>query len=97
VAIMAYELQCAVRAAQTGERPEQRPQLAEVHELTAMYSHIEQVLRRIGFLRDEDADYRLRNIRAFLGRLGLRAKEARLIRGVCRQFLHYDETGKRPE
>lgn len=91
VAIMAYELQCAVRAAQTNERPEKRPRLAEVHELTAMYSHIEQVLRRIGFLRDEDADYRLRNIRAFLGRLGLRAKEARLIRGFCRQFLRYHE------
>lgn len=94
VAIIAYELQCAVRAAQAapaGARPKSSPKLAEVHELTAMYGHIEQVLRRIGFLRDGEADYWLRNIHAFLGRCGLRAKEARLIRGFCRQFLLYDE------
>lgn len=93
VAIIAYELQCAVRAAApaapAGVWPP-GPKLAEVHELTAMYGHIEQVLRRIGFLRDNEADYWLHHIRAFLGRLGPRAKEARLIRGFCRQFLHYD-------
>jgi len=37
----------------------------------------------------------MRNTRHFLGRVGLRAKEAKIIRGFCRQFLWYDGEQKK--
>jgi tRNA/rRNA methyltransferase len=55
-----------------------------------MYVHVEELLNTIGFLRTEDTTYWMRNIRQFLGRIGLRGKEARIIRGFCRQFLWHD-------
>ena len=65
------------------------PKQAESHEMEAMYGHVEEMLKTIGFLRQEDHDYWMRTIRQFLGRVGLRSKEARIIRGFCRQFLWY--------
>ena len=67
------------------------PAVATVQELGAMYDHVEQVLQRIGFLRPEDSRYWMKNIRSLLGRVNLRAKEARVIRGFCRQFLWHDD------
>ncbi|HET97705.1 MAG TPA: tRNA methyltransferase [Desulfurivibrio alkaliphilus] len=90
VAVLAYELHTAVYEHAAGERAEFHPNLATVQEMGAMYAHIEQMLQKIGFLRDEDSAYWMKNIRSFLGRVGLRAKEARVIRGFCRQFLWYD-------
>lgn len=66
------------------------PRLAESEELEGMYEHVEMLLDRIGFLKTEDTTYWVRNVRRFLGRIGLRSKEARIIRGVCHQFLWYD-------
>ena len=56
-----------------------------------MYEHVEKMLTGIDFLRTNDSTYWIRNIRHFLGRVGLRAKEARIIHGFCRQFLWYNE------
>jgi tRNA/rRNA methyltransferase len=56
-----------------------------------MYEHVDEMLNRIGFLNTNDSTYWMRNIRHFLGRTGLRAKEAKIIRGFCRQFLWYDK------
>jgi len=58
---------------------------------------VEKLLNRIGFLRTNDSSYWIRNIRNFLGRVGLLAKEARIIRGFCRQFLWYDDQIKKHE
>jgi tRNA/rRNA methyltransferase len=72
-----------------------RPKLADSYELEGMYEHVEEMLNRIGFLNTNDSTYWMRNIRHFLGRVSLRAKEARIIRGFCRQFLWYDEQLKK--
>lgn len=96
VAILAYELQMAVREAVAGDKVEFQPALATVHELAAMYGHIEQLLQRVGFLRAEDSAYWMKNVRSFLGRVGLRAKETKVIRGFCRQFLWYEEQRPNP-
>lgn len=89
VAILCYELYWGVIYG--GKIKESAPRLATSHELEGMYGHVEKLLNHIGFLRTEDSSYWIRNIRRFLGRVGLRGKEARMIRGFCRQFLWYEE------
>jgi tRNA/rRNA methyltransferase len=89
VAILCYELYWGV--AYSGNIHHTSPKLATTHELEGMYEHVEKLLNRIGFLRTDDSSYWIRNIRKFLGRVGLRAKEARIIRGFCRQFLWYEK------
>jgi len=88
VAILCYELYWGVMY--SGKVMQSSPKLASTYELEGMYEHVEKLLNRIGFLRTNDSSYWIRNIRHFLGRVGLRAKEARIIRGFCRQFLWYD-------
>ena len=93
VAILCYELYWGVMY--FGKDLHSAPKLATSHELEGMYEHVEKMLNRIGFLRTDDSSYWIRNIRHFLGRVGLRAKEARIIRGFCRQFLWYEEQLKK--
>ena len=93
VAILSHELfYGALLAGRKIEQP--RPKLADTRELEGMYAHVEGILSRIGFLKTEDTTYWVRNIRQFLGRVGLRSKEARIIRGICRQFLWYEGNQK---
>ena len=89
VAILCYELYWSILY--TGKIRQSSPKLANSYELEGMYEHVEEMLNRIGFLRTNDPSYWIRNIRHFLGRIGLRAKEARIIRGFCRSFLWYNE------
>jgi tRNA/rRNA methyltransferase len=95
VAILCYELFWGVmysdRIVQASSK------LASSHELEGMYEHVEVLLERIGFLNTNDSTYWMRNIRHFLGRIELRAKEARIIHGFCRQFLWYQEQQDRKE
>jgi len=95
VAILCYEMYWGVMFA--GKVPQSSPKLATIYELEGMYDHVEELLNRIGFLRTNDSSYWIRNIRHFLGRVGLRAKEARIIRGFCRQFLWYEDRLKKHE
>jgi len=89
VAILCYELYWGVMY--SGKIMQSTPKLASSHELEGMYVHVEKLLNQIGFLRTDDSRYWLRNIRDFLARVELRAKEARMIRGFCRQFLWYND------
>jgi tRNA/rRNA methyltransferase len=93
VAILCYELYWGV--IYSGRVNRTVPRLATSHELEGMFEHVEKLLNNIGFLRTEDSSYWIRNIRRFLGRIGLRAKEARIIRGFCRQFLWYEDQLKK--
>jgi tRNA/rRNA methyltransferase len=93
VAILSYELYWGIMY--SGKVIQSSPALASSHELEGMYGHVEKLLSQIGFLRTEDSSYWIRNIRNFLGRVELRAKEARIIRGFCRQFLWYDTERKK--
>jgi tRNA/rRNA methyltransferase len=96
VAIHCYELYSVLLQAVSQDR---RPasKLATSRELEGMYGHLEEMLTTIDFLKSNDYEYWLRNIRLFLGRVGLRSKEVRLIRGFCRQFSWYNGKIKRGE
>ena len=88
VAVFCYDLHYAIEySRRQGDR--HVPRLATSHELQGMYNHVEEVLRRISFLKSADDTYWLRSIRDFFNRIELRAKEVRVIRGFCRQFLWY--------
>jgi len=93
VAILCYELYWTMMYSE--KTTTFTPKLASNFELEGMYEHVEEMLNRIGFLNTNDSTYWMRNIRHFLGRVGLRAKEARIIRGFCHQFLWYDEQLKK--
>jgi tRNA/rRNA methyltransferase len=93
VAILCYEIYWGIMY--SGKILLSSPKLASSHELEGMYVHVEKLLNQIGFLRTDDSRYWIRNIRDFLGRVGLRAKEARIIRGFCRQFLWYNDQLKK--
>ena len=96
VAILCHELHYGLHEALSKGAPLFAPKLAESNELEAMYGHVEEVLRQIGFLKGTDYDYWMKSIRQFLGRIGLKSKEARTIRGFCHQFLWYvNQEGKK--
>lgn len=88
VAILCYETYVGLSG--VDQKAPGLPRLADSREMNGMYEHIELLLQRIGFLKTRDYEYWMRNIRKFLGRKELRAKEARLVRGFCRQFIWYD-------
>ena len=93
VAILCYELYWGIMY--SGKINQSGPKLANSYELEGMYEQVENLLDRIGFLNTNDPTYWMRNIRHFLGRVGLRPKEARIIRGFCRQFLWHEENHKK--
>jgi len=93
VAILCYELYWSIMYSE--KIKSSSPKLVSSYELEGMYEHVETLLDRIGFLNTNDPAYWMRNIRRFLGRVSLRSKEARIIRGFCRQFLWYDEQHKK--
>ncbi|MFO7932274.1 MAG: RNA methyltransferase [Desulfosalsimonas sp.] len=65
------------------------PRLATRRELDIMYSQLKDTLLRIGFIKADNPDYRLDGFRRFFSRFPMRAGEASLIRGVCRQIHWY--------
>lgn len=67
------------------------PRLANRFELEGMYAHLRDVLMKIGFIDPQNPEHWMLNIRRFLSRLPLRAKEVRIIRGICRQIDWYTE------
>jgi len=74
----------------TSERPaEVMPRLANSFELEGMYDHLKDVLFKIGFINPQNPEHWIGNIRRFLFRFPLRAREVRIIRGVCRQIDWY--------
>lgn len=72
-----------------------RPRLASRFELEGMYDHLKEALLKIGFIDPQNPEHWMLNIRRFLSRLPLRAREVRVIRGVCRQMDWYTEQFKR--
>jgi tRNA/rRNA methyltransferase len=67
------------------------PRLANSFELEGMYGHLRDVLMKIGFINPQNPEHWMMNIRRFLSRLPLRAREVKVIRGVCRQIDWYTE------
>lgn len=90
VAIHCYELYYAIVEASREDTAV--PQYASTFQLEGMYRHVEQALLRVDFLDEKSNNYWMRNIRQFLGRIRLSPKEANIIRGICRQFLWYQNS-----
>lgn len=87
VMIMTYEI---FRAAE--ELPESfAPKLATSFELEAMYEHLQEILAKIHFVNPENPEYWMRSLRRFFSRIGLQAREVKIIRGICRQIEWYGE------
>ena len=84
VMILCYEIAMAER-----KNSAFQPKRASVYELENMYSHLQEVFLEIGFLKPENPDYWMRNVRRLFSRMGLLSKEVQVIRGLCRQFLWY--------
>lgn len=87
VMIICYEVFSALKK----DPDEFLPKLANRHELDAMYEQLTEILTRISFLNPQNPDYWMNNIRSFFSRLQLRAKEVKIIRGICRQINWYGE------
>ena len=83
--IVCYEIYLA-----TSHRGEPAlPRLANRFELEGMYGHLKEVLMKIGFINPQNPEHWMQNVRRFLSRVHLRAREVRIIRGVCRQIDWY--------
>ncbi|MFH1242632.1 MAG: RNA methyltransferase [Pseudomonadota bacterium] len=87
VMVVCYEIFLASRY----DCPENLPRLANRFELEGMYDHLKDVLMKIGFVNPQNPDHWMLNIRRFLSRLPLQAREVRIIRGICRQIDWYTE------
>jgi tRNA/rRNA methyltransferase len=87
VMIVCYEIFLVNREKKT----KALPRLANKFELEGMYEHLKAVFMKIGFIDPQNPEHWMLNIRRFLSRLPLRAREVRIIRGVCRQIDWYTE------
>jgi len=87
VMIICYEIFLADREM----TPPPTPRLANKFELEGMYDHLKKVFMKIGFINPQNPEHWMLNIRRFLSRIPLRAREAKSIRGICRQIDWYTE------
>jgi tRNA/rRNA methyltransferase len=87
VMIVCYEIFKAV----SENPPEFVPRLPCSSELEGMYDHLNDVLMKIGFLDPKNPEHWMRNIRRFFSRLPLRARDVRIVRGICRQIDWYTQ------
>jgi len=85
VMILSYEIFLADREPSC----ESVPRLANKFELEGMYEHIKNVCIKIGFIDFQNPEHWMLNIRRFLSRFPLRAREVRIVRGICRQIDWY--------
>ena len=70
-------------------RPKKHPRLANMYELEGMYDHLKGVCMKIGFINPQNPEHWMLNIRRFLSRTPLRARDVKIIRGLCRQVDWY--------
>ncbi|MFA6900218.1 MAG: TrmH family RNA methyltransferase [Desulfurivibrionaceae bacterium] len=92
VAILCHELHYSVLDAMSRNVfPEAAPKQGNKQELESLFTHVEEALRAIGFFKNGDDDYWMKSMRQFLGRIGLKSKEIKIIRGVCQQLLWREE------
>ena len=85
VSIHCYEIFHAVVYEQKEALPASK--IANSREMENMFRHVGRTLSRIDFLKEKSHDYYMRNIRQFLGKVQMSAKETSLVRSICRQFI----------
>jgi tRNA/rRNA methyltransferase len=84
VMVMAYDLFTAV-----SPKPHFVPRLANSRELESMYAMLEATLVKINFISHQNPEHWMFNVRRLFARHGLRAREAQVIKGICRQIDWY--------
>jgi tRNA/rRNA methyltransferase len=89
VMILCYEVFLASRE----DVKEFAPRLASRQELEAMYEQLKETFINISFINPENPDYWMGHIRRFFSRLDMRARDVRIIRGICRQIEWYGSRG----
>ncbi|MGA6926376.1 MAG: TrmJ/YjtD family RNA methyltransferase [Desulfosarcina sp.] len=87
VMLVCYCLSTAARA----DHPAATPRLAKRIELDLMVDELATTLVEIDYLNPQNPDYWMARIRRFVARLGLRAGEVSLVRGICRKIHAYGE------
>jgi tRNA/rRNA methyltransferase len=65
------------------------PRLATVAELERLYTRMQEVLRRVGFLHGSHPDRMMGYFRRFFARYGLKSRDVRIFLGVFRQIEWY--------
>jgi len=90
VMVLAYEIFTAV-----SEERRFVPRLANSAELESMYAMLQETLVKINFISHQNPEHWMFNVRRLFSRHGLRAREAQVIKGICRQIDWY--VGKRLE
>lgn len=85
VIILCYEILLASKE----DTHEFTPRLATRHELEGMYEALKETFIRINFINDANPDYWMQHIRRFFSRVDMRARDVRMIRGICRQIAWY--------
>jgi tRNA/rRNA methyltransferase len=65
------------------------PRLATRHELEGMYEQLKETFLNISFINDENPEYWMGHIRRFFSRIHMRARDVKMIRGICRQIEWY--------
>jgi tRNA/rRNA methyltransferase len=85
VMVLCYEVFLASRQ---GARPF-TPRLATSQELEVMYGQLKETLVNIDFINRENPDYWMQYVRRFFSRSNMRAREVKMIRGICRQIEWY--------
>jgi tRNA/rRNA methyltransferase len=84
VLVLTYEIWLARHP-----EPRYEPRLANSRELESMYDMLKETLVKIDFIGHQNPDYWMFNVRRFFNRHGLRAREAQVVKGVCRQIDWY--------
>jgi tRNA/rRNA methyltransferase len=65
------------------------PRLASRRELEDMYAQLKETFVNIDFINSENPDYWMQHVRRFFSRIDMRARDVRMIRGICRQIAWY--------
>ena len=95
VVIVAYEILLASDEDATASLEPVQRATASHGEMEQMYTHMEDVLQRIGYFHDDNPKRMMRSFRRMLGRAQLDRREVRVLRGVFHQLKWYmAEKGK---
>jgi len=87
VMVMCYELFTAGSDAE----PVPAPRMANHYDLDGMYDQLRDVLVNISYINADNPDYWMNKIRRFFNRIHIRAREVKIIRGLCRQINWYGQ------
>ena len=87
VMIVVYEIFVASKGAYSTFSP----RLATFRELEGMYNHVRELFDMVGFVKPGNPEYWPLRIKHMLDRYPLRARDVKMIRGFCRDFMNIIE------